>query len=132
MRLIDAEALKKEFCKDIMGGLNWESIIENAPIVQPKYFPPCEDCNKKMEEIRQAYDKMKAMERPHDKWIPVSERLPDLYEVVLVTDETGYVFEYERRISDDEGNVCEEWSFLGRKIIAWMPLPEPYRKEGAE
>lgn len=31
---------------------------------KPKYFPPCEDCNKKMEEIRQAYDKMKAMERP--------------------------------------------------------------------
>ena len=71
-------------------------------------------------------------ERPQGKWIPVSERLPDLWEVVLVTDECGYVFEYERRISDEEGNVCEEWSFLGRKIIAWMPLPDPYRKEGAE
>ena len=35
----------------------------------PKYFPPCEDCNKKMEEIRQAYDKMKAMERPQDEWV---------------------------------------------------------------
>ena len=45
--------------------------LEERP---PKYFPPCEDCNKKMEEIRQAYDKMKAMERPHDKWIPVRYR----------------------------------------------------------
>lgn len=35
----------------------------------PKYFPPCEDCNKKMEEIRQAYDKMKAMERPQGEWV---------------------------------------------------------------
>ena len=33
-----------------------------------KYFPPCEDCNRKMEEIRQAYDKMKAMERPQGEW----------------------------------------------------------------
>lgn len=28
--LIDKEALKEEFRKDIMGGLNWESIIDNA------------------------------------------------------------------------------------------------------
>ena len=70
-------------------------------------------------------------ERPHGKWIPVSERLPDLWEVVLVTDENSIVFEYEMRPLDEEGNVCEEWSFLGRKIIAWMPLPDPY-KEGEE
>lgn len=34
MRQIDADALKKEFCKDIMGGLNWERIIDNAPTVE--------------------------------------------------------------------------------------------------
>lgn len=53
-----------------------------------------------------------------------------MYEVVLVTDECGNVFEYERRLLDDEGNVCREWSFLGRNIIAWMPKPEPYKEEG--
>lgn len=41
---------------------------------KPKYFPPCEDCNKKMEEIRQAYDKMKAMERPQGEWEEPFER----------------------------------------------------------
>lgn len=35
MRLIDADALKEEFRKDIMGGLNWERIIDNAPTVEP-------------------------------------------------------------------------------------------------
>lgn len=65
-------------------------------------------------------------------WIPVSEKLPDLWEIVLVTDECGNVFEYERRQLDDDGNVCREWSFLGKNIIAWMPLPEPYKKGGAE
>lgn len=67
-----------------------------------------------------------------EKWIPVSERLPDLWEVVLVTDECGKVYEYERRLLDEEGNVCEEWSFLGRKIIAWMPLPERYEPKEKE
>lgn len=67
-------------------------------------------------------------ERPTGKWIPCGERLPDLYEVVLVTDECGKVFEYERRPLDDDGNVSREWSFLGRNIIAWMPLPKPYKE----
>lgn len=76
---------------------------------------------------------IKALEkRLTGEWIPVSERLPDLYEVVLVTDECGNVFEYERRLLDEEGNVCEEWSFLGRNITAWMPLPEAYKEGGAE
>lgn len=45
------------------------------------------------------------------------------------TDEIGKVFEHERRPLDEDGNVSREWSFLGRKIIAWQPLPEPYKKE---
>ena len=48
-------------------------LVDNAPTVEPKYFPPCEDCNKKMEEIRQAYDKMKATERPQGEWIIVKD-----------------------------------------------------------
>ena len=36
MRQIDADALKKEFCKDIMGGLNWERIIDNAPTIEER------------------------------------------------------------------------------------------------
>lgn len=70
-------------------------------------------------------------ERQHE-WIPCGERVPDLYEVVLVTDECGNVFEYERRPLDDEGNVCRKWSFLGRNIIAWMPMPEAYKAESED
>lgn len=54
--------------------LNFQYAIDNAPTVQPEYFPPCEDCNKKMEEIRQAYDNMKAMERPKGEWIIVRNK----------------------------------------------------------
>ena len=50
------------------------TIAQGIPYEEnPKYFPPCEDCNKKMEEIRQAYDKMKSMERPKGEWIDHSE-----------------------------------------------------------
>ena len=31
-----------------------------------QYFPPCEDCHKKMDDIRKAYDK--AMARPTGEW----------------------------------------------------------------
>lgn len=78
--LISREALKEHAQTLLVGesintyfGINlykmFEEIIDNAPAVQPKYFPPCEDCNKKMEEIRRAYDKMKAMESSPGEWI---------------------------------------------------------------
>ena len=40
---ISREALKEAFHKDIMGGLNWKSIIDNAPPVEPKteIIPVC-------------------------------------------------------------------------------------------
>lgn len=57
------------------------------------------------------------------EWTPVSERLPDGKEYVLVTDygETNI----GRRF-------CGRWwlDYCGDKmkdVTAWMPLPEPYR-----
>ena len=54
------------------------------------------------------------------EWIPVEERMPALYESVVVCDEKGAFaigryFRYGWSIS----NV------LNYRIIAWMPLPEP-------
>lgn len=62
-----------------------------------------------------------------EKWIPVSERLPDIHDEVLVT---------------ARGEVSIAWLYVDGKwrsndmpqpmfkdITAWMPLPEPY-KEG--
>jgi hypothetical protein len=58
--LISREALKKEFCKDIMGGLNWERIIDNAPTINPLTDP-----------LFDAYSKIADLEFEHsgDFWI---------------------------------------------------------------
>ena len=36
---------------------------------QPRYYPPCEDCHKKMNEIRKAYDKIQSVEPKIGHWI---------------------------------------------------------------
>lgn len=44
--------------------------IEQALSQEPTYYPPCIDCNKKMDEIRRAYDKLKEQE-PCEDWYDV-------------------------------------------------------------
>lgn len=72
------------------------------------------------------------------RWIPVNEGLPEEHKIYLVT----YVTKTGRRYVRD----CEcsyagqsprhiEWSKkISGEVIAWMPLPEPYKaeSEGAE
>lgn len=58
-----------------------------------------------------------------EEWIPVSERLPEKnVKDYLACCEDGYV----ATIMYDNGS----WLINGNNVIAWMPLPEPYKKEG--
>ena len=68
-------------------------------------------------------------------WISVSERLPEDRQEILFSTKTDRV--YCGRYYLDK--TCQNWySFkdemfaYDNAVIAWMPLPEPYKEEGAE
>lgn len=65
------------------------------------------------------------------RWIPVSESLPEIFR-----DEYGELIpylvcvngtEYPFRAFYDGENWGDGWAKID--VIAWMPLPEPYREE---
>ncbi len=77
------------------------------------------------------------------EWIPCSERLPELHRVdmqssgeyymisdsVIITDgESIGLTKYE--VDDDDRKGWLECEFEGNEdVVAWMPLPEPYKGE---
>ena len=92
-----------------------------------------------------AIDALSSSEKPN-KWIPVSERLPEEYGEYLITWKNPkysktYIGICECEITDvydHEHNRFEvEWLFDGHittaypdsYVIAWMPLPESYKGE---
>lgn len=68
-------------------------------------------------------------EQPQGEWIPVSERLPEEGQDVLVCliykDTTHFAV---TRLLNNKHWLC----FSDVEVIAWQPLPEPYKKGGAE
>lgn len=62
-------------------------------------------------------------ENPELHWIPVTERLPEYGEEVLTITQDD-VYEVNHVIDD----VHDEWFWEDNgNVIAWMPLPEPYK-----
>lgn len=68
------------------------------------------------------------------KWIPVSERLPGHYECVLACCNDEFVtiasLNSQEKRWECLTNMSSDTHFPeGEEVIAWMPLPEPYKGE---
>ena len=63
--------------------------------------------------------------RPKGKWVPCSERLPDKQGLYLVTNSKVGANIIDTDIWFDSPNT---WLY-DDDVIAWMPLPEPYKAD---
>nr|DAT70264.1 MAG TPA: Protein of unknown function (DUF551) [Caudoviricetes sp.] len=93
-----------------------------------KHFLFHDECGRQTISVDKIIDVLKNTEKVGE-WIPCSERLPDPDTYVLVTykdfdDSVIGVDRYDQDIHD--------WFCFEEGVIAWQPLPEPYREESAE
>ena len=113
-----------------------EYLRETIKILQAE---PCEDAISRAEAIRIAsgycHPSNVAKElanlppvKPTQNWIPVSERLPNIKnrrEGYLVTLKDKTV--HDAIFTEYDGEHW--WNYNCDDVIAWQPLPEPYKKE---
>lgn len=105
MRLIDADALRDEFMsippdRGLMYTLAIAKMIDDAPTIDP--------------------------ENMRSQWIPVTERLPEKYEDVLIT----YKIPNEKAARSWVGyRTSTGWRVYAvyhPNVTAWMQMPEAY------
>lgn len=123
--IVDApavDALPKSYCEQI----RWERDIALEQLGEIG----CQ-LGQKMDDIKKKIEDAPAVEQ---RWIPCSERLPDMSTGGVASEDVLMVLEWwDGEMSYDIGwyNKNGEWNVDGvhRKVIAWMPLPEPYKGE---
>ena len=126
MRLIDADKLYRKF------GVYTEKASMECAKARNENERNVWDCIK---EERSNVARMIWNEPTVNQWIPVSERLPEMYERVLIS------------VKEDGHNERIELAFLAQPaprnirfraiphwyeiddVLAWMPLPKPYEVE---
>ena len=67
---------------------------------------------------------------PKQRWIPVSERLPEVdgeYLATIYDMDEGYKY---MDIAELENGIWQYKNYI--KVLAWMPLPEPYKEGESE
>ena len=110
MRLIDADALTEKL-----------GISEKCDCCQYNSMDNCEKELYFAEACCEIYNAPTVV--THPKWIPCSVRLPDKKQYVFVT--INY-FELDVVMDIWDGDM---FMYYGENVVAWMPLPEPYKGE---
>lgn len=81
---------------------------------------------KRKEALDEAIKALSVPEREKGEWIPVSERLPE--------DRGNYIIDYTNEFGEFvDISYFDKYGFWSSSnVIAWQPLPEPYKAESEE
>ena len=71
-------------------------------------------------------------EQPKTDWIPCEEDMPMIDEYALVQDDEERIFIACIDSLDGEWRTNSHHVLRRGSVIAWQPLPTPYKKEGTE
>ena len=105
--------------RDSMRAWNKRAITEPAivPVAEIKFDK---------DELKELVDKAVLAVTPQEqRWIPVSEKLPEESYYCLCCNKDGYIT--IGSISRWTKKWCFEDDDIDIDVVAWMPLPEPYR-----
>ena len=90
-------------------------IYKSASLRNRNVFSTARKCMAAIEDLPSA--------QPEQRWIPCSERLPEERGFYLTT-------------TKDKAVYCDHWNEDNfdrtEMVIAWMPLPEPYKTESED
>ena len=109
-----------------------DTISRQAAIELAMQYCPDDDgtCSKADEDIRNLLDELEDLPptQPAQRWIPVSERLPDVAHRVLLSGHgqvmVGMLHSFGKYSLEPTGI---SYVYPKDDIEAWMPLPEPYK-----
>lgn len=116
-----------------MSDLISRQAVENITWEEPSYSDPLNV----LTEIREKVRALPSVENKGE-WIPVFERLPEDYDRVLITINgcRGLIVrEAEYHKAQNEFEVLhnhERWEIGEKGLLAWQPLPEPYKAESED
>ncbi len=71
------------------------------------------------------------------RWIPVTEKPPKEYKTVIASTDNGVIYP-EARYSKKDGwewayeSGADYWEEIESDVLAWMPLPIPYKPQESE
>lgn len=120
------DLLSRQAAIDAMGKAKWaKERLEELPSAQPEYTE--QDMRG---EFSAGYDCGMEAARHDRRWIPCSERLPEVGQSVLLS--VGGMYTAEGCLRDDGDWTQFRWDAIQRKdmVGAWKPLDEPWRGEG--
>lgn len=104
-----------------------EERLQEIPAVQP----PAKVIGRIEVDMDEIFERVNGVVR-RGEWIPCDKELPTLMTGVLGTDEHGHVRHVYRAIRHGKSRFETVEEGMGINILAWMPLPEPWKGDDDE